>query len=80
VKGSFTAAREYLDVAHLTDFMLLWFYGNCESEFRACGPIAAGSGYKFWIADADGFLRTSALGQNRTARQGTRRALGWTRQ
>lgn len=70
VKNSYTAARPYLDMSHLTDFMLLWFYGNCESEFRACGPVAPGSGFKFWIADADGFLRTSALGLNRLARVG----------
>jgi hypothetical protein len=29
-----------------------------------------GSGFKFWIADADGFLRTSALGLNRVSRIG----------
>ena len=34
------------------------------------GPLAPGTGFKFWIADADGFLRTSALGLNRTDRQG----------
>ena len=55
---------------HLIDFMLLWNYGNCESEYRCCGPILPGTGFKFWIADADGFLRTSALGLNRTSRTG----------
>lgn len=70
VKNDYAAVRSYLDVSHLIDFMLLWNYGNCESEFRACGPISSGSGFKFWIADADGFLRTSALGLNRTAREG----------
>ena len=70
VKNSYTAVRSYLDVSHLIDFMLLWNYGNCESEFRSCGPIRPGSGFKFWIADADGFLRTSALGLNRTSRAG----------
>ncbi len=70
VQGSYQQLRAWVDIAHLTDFMLLWFYGNCESEFRACGPIEPGSGFKFWIADADGFLRTSALGKNRTSRNG----------
>lgn len=70
VKHSYADARQFLDVTHFTDFMLLWLYGNCETEFRACGPIAPGSGFKFWIADADGFLRTSALGLNRISRQG----------
>lgn len=67
---SYNAVRSHLDVSHLIDFMLLWNYGDCESEFRCCGPIKAGSGFKFWIADADGFLRTSALGLNRTDRTG----------
>jgi hypothetical protein len=70
LKNSYHAVRAYLDVSHLIDFMLLWNYGDCESEYRACGPIRAGSGFKFWIADADGFLRTSALGSDRTSRVG----------
>jgi len=68
--GSYDQVRTYLDVPGLIDFMLLWLYGNCESEYRAAGPIYAGSGFKFWIADADGFLRTSALNQDRTSNTG----------
>jgi hypothetical protein len=56
-RGSFEAVSPYLDVNHYIDFMLLWGYGKSESEFRACGPKEAGSGYKFWINDPDGFLR-----------------------
>lgn len=70
LRNSYAAVRPYLDVTHLIDFMLLWNYGDSESEYRACGPLDAGSGFKFWIADADGFLRTSAMGSNRTSRQG----------
>ncbi len=70
LSDSYPAVRPYLDVPHLIDFMLLWNYGDSESEFRACGPLNAGSGFKFWIADADGFLRTEALGLNRTSRNG----------
>lgn len=69
-RGRYERVRTRVDVAHLVDFMLLWFYGDCESEFRSCGPLAPGSGFKFWIADADGFLRTSALALNRTDREG----------
>ena len=69
-RTNYNLVRAYLDVPHLIDFMLLWNYGNCESEYRSCGPIAAGTGFKFWIADADGFLRTSAMGLNRTVRNG----------
>ena len=70
LRNSYQGVRGSLDVPHLIDFMLLWNYGNCESEYRCCGPIAPGTGFKFWIADADGFLRTSALGLNRTVRDG----------
>lgn len=69
-RNSYNSIRPYLDVTHLIDFMLLWNYGNCESEFRSVGPINAGTGFKFWIADADGFLQTSANGLNRTVRNG----------
>lgn len=68
--GSYQDVQNYLDVPHLIDFMLLWFYGNCETEYRASGPVDAGSGFKFWMADADGFLRTSALGRNQTSNAG----------
>ena len=70
LRSSYFDARPYLDVPHLIDFMLLWNYGNCESEYRSVGSVNAGSGFKFWIADADGFLRTSAMGLNRTVRNG----------
>ena len=70
LRGSYAAVRPYLDVTHLVDFMLLWNYGDAESEFRACGPREAGSGFKFWMNDSDGFLRTDALGMNRIARNG----------
>jgi hypothetical protein len=70
LRNSYTGVRPYLDVTHLVDFMLLWNYGDCESEFRACGPREAGSGFKFWMADSDGFLRTDALGLNRTVNNG----------
>ena len=70
VRRSYRELREWVDVPHLIDFMLLWNYGNCETEFRACGPIEPGSGFKFWMADADGFLRTGALGKNRLSNAG----------
>jgi hypothetical protein len=70
LRTSYEAVKPYVDVPHLTDFMLLWWYGNCESEYRAAGSVEAGSGFKFWIADADGFLRTSALTLNYTQSSG----------
>ena len=70
LRNSFLGVRPYLDVTHFVDFMLLWNYGVSESEYRACGPLEAGSGFKFWMADPDGFLRTDALGLNRIADNG----------
>lgn len=69
-RGSYIAVRSRLDVAHLIDFMLVFFYGNCETEFRSAGPVDPGSGFKFWLADADGFLRTSALTLDTTGNVG----------
>ncbi len=70
LKNKYQSLRNYVDVRSLIDFMLLWYYGDCESEFRASGPVNAGSGFKFWEADADGFLRTAALGLNRSDNPG----------
>jgi len=71
MRGSFQDIRSYVDVPNLIDFMLLWFYGNCESEYRSAGPVNPGTdfetGFKYWSADSDGFLRTSAMGSNRTS-------------
>lgn len=74
MRGSYQLLRQYVDIPNLIDFMLLWFYGNCESEFRSAGPVRAGetfeTGFKYWAADSDGFLRNSALGNNRTSIKG----------
>ena len=54
----FANARNDLDIANVIDFMLLWLYGNSESEFRAFGSPVNGLPFQFFIKDADGFLRT----------------------
>ncbi len=69
-RNSYLAVKNCLDVSHLIDFMLVWFYGNSEAEFRAAGPVNPGTGFKFWIADGDGFLRTSALTLDTTTNTG----------
>jgi hypothetical protein len=56
---SYHAVEPYLDVPNLVDFMLLWNYGYCEAEYRCAGSVEAGSGFKFWMADSDGFLRVT---------------------
>lgn len=69
--SNYDIVKNHVDLQSLIDFMLLWNYGNCESEFRCSGPVnVPGSGFKFWMADSDGFLRTSALTLDRTANTG----------
>ena len=69
LKNSYNAVRPYLDVSHLIDFMLLWNYGTASPSSAPAAPWPPAPGFKFWIADADGFLRTSARA-NRTVRNG----------
>ena len=52
------SVKDMLDVPNLIDFMLLWTMGNSESEFRAAGSLENGEGFKFYVKDADGYLRT----------------------
>jgi len=74
MRSSYNDLRAYVDMPNLIDFMLLWFYGNSETEYRSAGPVNPGpdftTGFKYWIADSDGFLRTSAMGKNRTSNKG----------
>jgi len=53
----FEAAANHIDIPNVIDFMLLWTSGNCESEFRSVGSIPLGVSFKFFMKDADGFLR-----------------------
>ena len=65
--GDYASVTPYLNVQSLIDVWLAWNYGNCESEYRAAGPIDGSSGFIFYLADADGFLRNSG---NRTGNNG----------
>lgn len=58
LSGNYEEIKEWVDVEHLIDFMLMWIFGNAESEYRAAGPIKPGSGFKFWLGDADGHIRS----------------------
>lgn len=51
-------AGRYLDFANVIDFMLLWVSGNSESEFRSAGSVPNRVPFKFFMKDADGFLRS----------------------
>lgn len=56
-RTNYAAIRPYLDVTNYVDFMLMWCVGDSETEYRAAGAKEAGSGFKLYDADADGFLR-----------------------
>ena len=58
LSGDYEQVKAWLDVEHLIDFMLMWNFGNAESEYRSAGPILPGSGFKFWLGDADGHIRS----------------------
>jgi hypothetical protein len=54
----FINSASHLDASNMIDFMLLWTSGNSESEFRSVGSIPRGIPFKFFMKDADGFLRS----------------------
>jgi hypothetical protein len=73
LRKDYRALKPWLDVPQFTDFMLTWIYGRCEDEYRCVGPTVPGSGFKFYLNDADGFFQSPAnpwYGEpsNRTAR------------
>ena len=55
----FSSAQSHIDMANVIDFMLLWLSGNSESEFRSAGAVPLGVPFKFFMKDADGFLRST---------------------
>lgn len=56
---NFEDLQPYLDMEHFIDYMIMWMYGNAEDEYRTVGPADAGSGFKWFLNDADGYLRNS---------------------
>ena len=53
----YASAKSHLDMANMIDFTLLWVSGNSESEFRSAGSVPLGVPFKFFMKDADGYLR-----------------------
>ena len=64
LRSDFEAVSPYLDVQHYVDYMLMFMFGNSEDEYRCVGPTEPGSGFKFFLNDADGFTRSAG---NRTS-------------
>ncbi len=71
LRSDYEAVRTLLDVPHYIDFMLLFMFGESEDEYRCVGPTLPGSGFKFFLNDADGFLRRAGncTGRGQPGRQ-----------
>lgn len=74
LRGNYAQVRSYLDVPNYVDFMLAFMFGDCENEYRCVGPKGVGSGFKWLMNDADGWLRSSA--GNNTSRSAPGRQNG----
>lgn len=81
MRGEYPALAKYVDIDNYLDFMIMWMFGNAEHEYRTTGPWRedGGSGLKFMLNDADGWLSVNSNNQisawdgsqNNTARAGT---------
>ena len=60
LRGNYAGVKPYLDVPQYIDYMLMFMFGDSEDEFRCSGPKGPGTGFKFFLNDADGWLRSSA--------------------
>ena len=62
LRTNYTQLKQYMDVRSYVDFQLLYMFGTSENEWRSTGPKDIGSGAKYMMNDADGFLATAAYG------------------
>ncbi len=81
LRTNYAAVKPYLNINSYLDFMVMWMFGNSENEWRNTGPNDIGSGQKFWLNDADGWLAINAWDSNsnntaRTAAPNTGRLNG----
>ncbi|MFT6238596.1 MAG: hypothetical protein ACJAQT_000670 [Akkermansiaceae bacterium] len=60
---NFDDLMPYLDTQHFVDYMIMFMFGDSEDEYRTVGPADVGSGFKWFLNDADGYLRSAG---NRT--------------
>ena len=69
-RGSYDSVRPWLDVPQYVDFMLMWMFGGSEDEYRCTGPTVPGSGFQFYLNDADGWfcVPNYCAADNRTGR------------
>lgn len=70
LRQNYREVRAWVDVPQYVDFMLTWMFGGAEDEYRCVGPNVPGSGFKFYLNDADGWfcIPQYCAADNRTAR------------
>lgn len=56
LRGNYGSVKAWLDVPQYVDYMLMWMFGGSEDEYRCVGPTTPGSGFKFFLNDADGWF------------------------
>jgi len=56
LRGNYAAVKPLLDAAEYVDYMVMWMFGGAEDEYRCVGPNISGSGFKFYLNDADGWF------------------------
>jgi hypothetical protein len=56
IRDNYPAVKQFLDVPEYVDYMLMWMFGGAEDEYRCVGPTVPGSGFKFYLNDADGWF------------------------
>ncbi|MFC1763455.1 lamin tail domain-containing protein [Planctomycetota bacterium] len=56
VSNSYEQVKTWVDIQSYVDFMLMFMFGESESEFRAVGSnTEEGVGFLFWLRDPDGY-------------------------
>jgi hypothetical protein len=78
LRSQYTEVRPWLDVPEYIDFMVTWMFGGAEDEYRCVGPTLPGSGFKFYLNDADGWfcIPQYCAADNRTSRGSPGRQAG----
>ena len=66
LRTNYVALKQYMDVRSYVDFQLLYMFGNSENEWRSTGPKDSGSGAKYMMNDADGYLATATYAAAQT--------------
>jgi hypothetical protein len=78
LRRNYDGVKPYLDVPEYIDYMLMWMFGGSEDEYRCVGPKGPGSGFKFYLNDADGWFCGSfyCAAGDRTSRGAPGRSAG----